>query len=113
MPPDDTISSRSLTGGREHDAAMADLSGFQRDLLWRLAECQPCNGLEVETLLEEYYGETVNHSHVYANLDRLVETGFVDKRDGDDARANEYRITPFARTTLDRRREWLNARSGP
>ena len=112
MAPDDTTQRRSLPGGREHDAAMMDLSGFQRDLLWRLYEHQPCNGLDVETHLEEYYGETVNHSHVYANLDRLVETGFVDKRDG-NGRANEYRLTPFARTTLDRRRAWLNDRSAP
>lgn len=91
---------------------MSDLSGFQRDLLWMLWEDGPCNGLAVEAKLEEYYGKTVNHSHVYANLDRLADAGFVDKRPG-EGRANEYSLTGFARTTLERRREWLNDRGGP
>jgi len=109
MPPEDTVTGRPLTGGREHDAAMGELSGFQRDVLWMLCERGPCNGLAVEQDLEEYYGETVNHSHVYTNLNQLADAGFVDKRPG-DGRANEYQLTPFAQTTLERRREWINGR---
>ncbi|WP_255494122.1 helix-turn-helix transcriptional regulator [Halarchaeum sp. CBA1220] len=109
MPRDDTTDGRSRSGHREHDAAMADLSGFQRDILWVLYEREPCNGLATEDALESYYGTTVNHSHVYTNLDQLTEAGFIDKRPG-EGRANEYRLTEFARRALERRREWLNDR---
>lgn len=112
MPRDDTQDGRLRTGGREHDSAMAELSGFQRDLLWMLREHGPCNGLTVEEALEEYYDDTVNHSHVYTNLDQLTEMGFVDKQPG-DGRANEYRLTEFASAILERRREWVSARPDP
>ncbi|ELZ40696.1 helix-turn-helix transcriptional regulator [Halorubrum tebenquichense] len=85
---------------------VADLTGFQRDLLRSLAKADDRKGLALKTDLADYYGEEINHSRLYQNLDKLVDRGLVAKR-ARDRRTNEYSLTDAARDALDRRDEWV------
>lgn len=78
-----------------------ELSAFRRDLLRTIARIGPSSGVEIETSLEEIY-PPLGHSRVYAQLDRLVEDGLVDKSDR-DGRTHEYRLTDRGRNVV----RWL------
>ena len=85
--------------------ALTDLSAFQRDLLWALSHENARKGLALKADLAEYYGEEINHSRLYQNLDKLVERDLVAKQ-ARDKRTNEYRLTEAARRALEARRAW-------
>jgi len=85
---------------------VADLTAFQRDLLRALAKADDRKGIALKTDLADYYGEEINHSRLYQNLDRLVDRGLVEKCRR-DRRTNEYSLTDAARDALDRRNEWV------
>ncbi|RKS75154.1 PadR family transcriptional regulator [Haloarcula quadrata] len=84
-----------------------DLTGFQRDLLEAIAavEDDPY-GLALKDYLDERYAEPINHSRLYQNLDRLVDSGLVN-RDDLDARTNVYTLTDAGQDTLYRQAETL------
>jgi len=87
------------------DASLADLSAFQRDVLWTLAKDGASKGLAVKGSLEDYYAENVNHGRLYPNLDSLVDHGLVAKSQR-DRRTNEYQLTDAGRAALADRLDW-------
>lgn len=96
----------STNAGQEQPTRLANLSGFQRDILWILSHQEPLKGLAIKTQLRAYYGEHVNHGRLYPNLDKLVDWGFVDKGKRDD-RTNDYTLTAAGQRALERRRQWI------
>jgi DNA-binding PadR family transcriptional regulator len=87
---------------------LANLTAFQRDLLWVLAKRGGSMGLAIKQNLEGYYSEHVNHGRLYPNLDELVDAGLVEKGKRDD-RTNEYTLTDAGFSALVCRREWTEA----
>jgi DNA-binding PadR family transcriptional regulator len=85
---------------------VAGLTVFQRDLLRALAKTDEQSGLSLKTELGTYYGEEINHSRLYQNLDELVAHGLVKKRRR-DGRTNSYSLTEAATTALDNRDAWV------
>ncbi len=83
---------------------MEDLSEFQSNVLAVVAG-EPVYGLGVKRELELLYGEEINHSRLYPNLDTLVEMGLVEKEARDD-RTNEYSLTEEGRSELKRDIRW-------
>ncbi|TKX54252.1 helix-turn-helix transcriptional regulator, partial [Halorubrum sp. SP9] len=55
--------------------------------------------------LADYYGEEINHSRLYQNLDILVEHDLVTQKPR-DGRTNEYSLTDAARHAIQARRVW-------
>ncbi len=85
---------------------LADLTAFQRDVLRTLSHEGGRKGLALKDELEAYYGESLNHSRLYQNLDKLADRGLVEKR-ARDKRTNEYDLTERGRDALAARDEWL------
>jgi len=84
---------------------MDGLTGFQRDLLYViLAENSP-HGLEIKDRLDEYYTERVTRGRVYANLDELVDEGYIEKG-SKDPRSNCYSLTASGLATIVAHRQW-------
>jgi DNA-binding PadR family transcriptional regulator len=86
---------------------MHDLTGFQRDLLYVIADLEEPKGLAIKDELEEYYGTEINHGRLYPNLDSLVEKGLVEKGRIDD-RTNSYTLTGRGEREIEARRTWEN-----
>lgn len=99
-----STATRLLTdGGR--DVSLANLSAFQRDVLWVLAKTGEQKGLDVKERLQNYYESEVNHAQIYPNLDELVDRGLVDKSKI-DGRTNGYSLTEAGRRALTARQTW-------
>ena len=83
-----------------------DLTGFQRDILWKVSHLGgAAYGLKIKEELEAMgYGE-VNHGRLYPNLDDLVRNGFIEKSEL-DKRTNEYALTDEANKLLSDRKSW-------
>ena len=83
-----------------------ELTGFQRDILWKLSHLDgDVHGLRIKKSLEQMgYGE-VNHGRLYPNLDTLVRSGFIEKGEI-DRRTNEYELTDEALELLADRQSW-------
>lgn len=82
----------------------ADLSGFQRDLLfeiYRMDTDEP-HGLGIKCAVSETTGQRVNHGRLYPNLDSLVDAGLVEKGET-DRRTNAYTLTPAGRRLVETR----------
>ncbi|MBO4249475.1 helix-turn-helix transcriptional regulator [Halomicrobium sp. IBSBa] len=78
------------------------LSAFQRDLLTAIAavDDEPY-GLALKEYLDERYPDSINHSRLYQNLDRLADAGLVTiDRHALDKRTNAYRLTDDGRRQL-------------
>ena len=86
---------------------MFELTGFQRDLLYVLAELDRPSGQEVMDRISEERNEEVNHGRLYPNLDTLVDHELVDKGQI-DRRTNYYALTEKGRAALEERRKWEN-----
>jgi DNA-binding PadR family transcriptional regulator len=86
---------------------MFELTGFQRDLLYVLAELDQPSGQTVMDRISEERNEEVNHGRLYPNLDTLVDRGLVEKGQI-DRRTNYYELTEEGRDILEARREWEN-----
>lgn len=84
---------------------MHDLTGFQRDLLYVIADLEEPKGLAIKDELEQYYGTEINHGRLYPNLDSLVEMGLVEKGQIDD-RTNSYTLTGRGEREIQARRMW-------
>ncbi|ELZ58769.1 helix-turn-helix transcriptional regulator [Halorubrum distributum] len=89
----------------DEPTGLADLTAFQRDLLWALSHENARKGTALKTDLADYYSDEINHSRLYQNLDTLVECGLVAKR-ARNRRTNEYSLTEAARRALEARRAW-------
>ncbi|OYR72892.1 helix-turn-helix transcriptional regulator [Halorubrum ezzemoulense] len=87
---------------------VAGLTAFQRDLLRALAKTDEQSGLSLKTDLRTYYGEEINHSRLYQNLDELVAHGLIKKRRR-DGRTNSYSLTAAAHTALENRDAWVRS----
>lgn len=86
---------------------MHEFTGFQRDLLYIIAELDSPSGLAVKEHLDEYYSSKINHGRLYPNLDILVDAGLVEKGTIDD-RTNSYTLTDKGKQLLAERRQWEN-----
>lgn len=84
---------------------MHELSAIQRDLLVVLTGFDRPSGQMIKAELDEYYGTDLNNSHLYSNLGRLVEAGFVEKGER-DGRTNYYVLTATGDDELRERRQW-------
>ncbi len=83
----------------------ANLSAFNRDVLWILANEGEQKGVDIRLTLEEYYDSPVNHGQLYPNLDDLVDADLVDKGEI-DGRTNSYALTEAGRRILTQRQAW-------
>ncbi|WP_135304748.1 PadR family transcriptional regulator [Haloarcula amylovorans] len=84
-----------------------DLTGFQRDILQAIAAVdEEPYGLALKDYLDERYGEPINHSRLYQNLDTLVDVDLVN-RDPLDDRTNAYTLTDAGQHQLTRYAETL------
>lgn len=88
---------------------MQELTAFQRDLLYVIADLDRPYGLGIKRELESYYGSDVNHGRLYPNLDELVGEGYLQKEALDD-RTNAYRLTEDGQALIDQRRAWEDQR---
>jgi len=84
---------------------MHDLTGFQRDLLYCIAGMEDPYGLGIKRALESYRDIEVNQGRLYANLNTLVEEGYVAKG-SIDRRTNSYELTAKAKQRLAERQQW-------
>jgi DNA-binding PadR family transcriptional regulator len=83
---------------------MEELTEFQKNIINVLVGGDKY-GLAIKNELEEYYEDEVSHGRLYPNLDRLVNSGYVEKRQRDQ-RTNEYSLTDEAREMLRDEMEW-------
>ncbi|MFC4451388.1 helix-turn-helix transcriptional regulator [Halorussus aquaticus] len=84
--------------------SVENLRAFERDLLYAVRALErdsdnPPKGLVVKAYLDERYGDDINHSRLYQNLDRLAERGLLEKAER-DGRTNEYATTDTAEQLL-------------
>jgi len=84
---------------------MFELTGFQRDILYCIADLEEPYGLGIKQALEDYGGTEINHGQLYPNLDTLVDKGYLAKS-SIDKRTNNYELTAAGRELLAERREW-------
>ena len=88
--------------------AMADLTGFQRDVLAATRHAHldggAPNGQTIKAVLEEHGYETLQSGRFYPTLDDLVNFGLLEKRQNpEDKSANHYEITTG--TTISSKRD--------
>lgn len=92
-----------LTDGGITTPRFADLSALQRDLLLLLAWSQPSTGAGLKTDLATQHGETVADPTFYKNLDKLADSGLVEKNiRHHDGRSNSYSLTEEGRRCVRR-----------
>ncbi|MDF9748074.1 MULTISPECIES: PadR family transcriptional regulator [Natrinema] len=84
---------------------MYDLTAFQRDLLYAIADQDEPHGLAIKDELEKYYEKEIHHGRLYPNLDEIVNKGLVEKGEL-DRRTNYYTITARGHRELEARRKW-------
>jgi DNA-binding PadR family transcriptional regulator len=85
--------------------SLFQLTGFQRDLMFIIADLDQPSGQAIKERLEEELGIETNHGRLYPNLDTLVEEGFVESGNL-DRRTNYYVLSDAGRQALVERREW-------
>ncbi len=85
--------------------SLFQLTGFQRDLAYIIANLDQPSGQVIKERLEEELEIETNHGRLYPNLDVLVEEGFVERGDL-DRRTNYYVLSDTGRQALLERREW-------
>lgn len=86
-------------------ASITDLSAFQRDMLRAVVlaedhdDAEGPYGLGIKSWLGELYGEDINHSRLYPNLDALEEKGLIE-REAVDKRTDVFYLTDDGRDVL-------------
>ena len=83
---------------------MEELTEFQKNIVNVLVGGDKY-GLAIKRELDEYYEDEVSHGRLYPNLDRLVNSNYVEKAPRDE-RTNEYRLTEEAREEIREEMEW-------
>lgn len=86
---------------------MEDLTAFQRDMLYIIANQGDPNGVAIRDELDEHYEEKITAGRLYPNLDTLVEKRLIEKGKH-SRRANYYALTSRGRRELETRRGWEN-----
>ncbi|MFB6188994.1 MAG: PadR family transcriptional regulator [Halapricum sp.] len=94
------------------DLTMADLTGFQRDVLAATRHARaaggPPNGQAIIAVLERHGYENIQSGRFYPTLDDLVNRGLLEKgQNPTDGRANTYDITEEGIKLLDAQRRFL------
>lgn len=84
---------------------MEDLTAFQRDMLYVIADLDAPKGVRIKEELEEYYQKEVHHARLYPNLNTLVDEELVEKGSQDN-RTNSYTLTQRALREIEDRRKW-------
>ena len=84
---------------------MHDLTGFQRDLLYVIADADQSSGQDIKEEVEQYYSSEINHGRLYPNLDSLVDKELVEKGQL-DRRTNYYTISDQGQQQIEERQEW-------
>lgn len=87
--------------------SMFDLTGFQRDLLYVIADLEKPSGQAVKESYEGSVNNEISDARLYPNLDTLVNEGLLRKGDL-DRRTNYYSITDKGLEALEVRRTWEN-----
>lgn len=85
--------------------AIHNLTGFQRDLLYVMADQDEPSGQTIRAELETTTETEITHGRLYPNLDTLVNRGFVEKGEI-DRRTNYYAIADEGLTALREYHEW-------
>ena len=93
---------------------MADLTGFQRDVLVATRHAQAAgdapNGQAIIDVLEANGYDQIQSGRFYPTLDELVRLGLLEKRQNpEDKRANQYELTDQALNLLEARQAFLEA----
>jgi DNA-binding PadR family transcriptional regulator len=83
------------------------LTGFQRDLLYVIADLEKPSGQAVKESYENSVNNEISDARLYPNLDTLVNEGLLRKGDL-DRRTNYYSITDRGLEALEIRRTWEN-----
>jgi DNA-binding PadR family transcriptional regulator len=91
--------------------SLFDLTGFQRDLLYTIANLHEPSGQSIRERLEADIGEEIVHGRLYPNLATLVERGLVveDERNN---RTHHYRLSEAGVRALRERRAWEDRLDG-
>lgn len=82
---------------------MSDITSFQHDLLYAIAELDQPPGLAIKYELEDDYKSQIDNEQLYSNLDALVNKGFVEKGELDQ-HTDYYRLTRRGRREIETRR---------
>ncbi len=90
---------------------MEELTGFQRDLMYVIANNDQPSGQNIRRSIEPYYDGNVNHGRLYPNLDALVEDGYVVKGT-QDQRTNFYEMTQKGKDAIVHRQQWEQEKLG-
>ena len=90
---------------------LAELTAFQRDILYVVCDLDTPYGLGIKQALEEYYGSDINTGRVYQNLSKLVSQGYLNKS-AIDNRTNAYRPTAKAHNAINHRHQWIESQTG-
>ncbi|MFC7229985.1 PadR family transcriptional regulator (plasmid) [Salinirubellus salinus] len=85
---------------------MHNLSSFQRDLLITVAGMGPISGTEIKDHIEERWGEEVNHSRLYPNLEDLAMMNLIRINKNTGGRHNHYSVMPMGERNITSYREW-------
>ncbi len=84
---------------------MEELTGFQRDLMYVIANNDEPSGQDIRRRIEPYYDSDINHGRLYPNLETLVEEGYIVKGSKDE-RTNFYKITKKGKDAIIHRQQW-------
>lgn len=108
IPPNGSTDDGSVIDRPTGPQPLAGLTGFQRDVLFVVAnlEGQGPNGKTIKHELDDYYAETVSNGRLYQNLRELTDDGFVE-RYPIDGRTNAYQLTDPGCERLEAHSEWI------
>lgn len=91
--------------------ALVDCTAYQVDILLILADNGPQKGISIRRALGDRYEYTRN-SRLYPNLDRLADSGLIEKSPAADGRAKLYRLTDAGRHQVAAYTEYVYTRGG-
>lgn len=84
---------------------MNDLSAFQRDIIYAIGSIESPAGVDIKTRLENKYGDIINETRLYRNLQELTKQGYITKR-SKDGRTNEYHWNTQTRNLVQQDLTW-------
>ena len=83
-------------------------SGTRRDMCILLAEAGELRGQRLKSKLESHYDRQLDPKQYYATLERLVESGHVEKRV--EGLYDVYSLTEIGQQRLREQFEWMRER---
>ncbi|WP_227373805.1 helix-turn-helix transcriptional regulator [Haladaptatus halobius] len=83
-------------------------SGTRRDICILLADAGELRGQRLKTRLESRYDKSLDPKRFYGTLDRLVESGHVEKRV--EGLYDVYSLTDVGESALREQFEWMRER---